>query len=709
MDATNPDISRQTVKDRVRNLFSFLLEANRLRFAPTRKLNDQERVIPLSRLPEDPSIQLIRPVPAHDGEPAAEFSLVVTRPVLTTCPSPPQNLREWLITGWDDPAQEATKVESVNRVPDGGEESEVVTVYFASNAERVAAWQQWNATRNEWRGPELRTREAFAFFERLYELHALLEKDGERLELMVGDGMLRWVARSNFEDQDVEILHPMLLKRVELLFDPKKPEFRIVETDRDTELYRAPLLDIENLNAAGLLQREKDLASAGYHPMGFQDTTAFCVSLVHTLSAAKGKWLDQPADEVLPDPQMWRSPALLVRRRTEGMANAITSILDDIDKREVFPPAFGQITGIPDEQVSTQATSPAGTSDSSASAPPRGPEPEILLAKETNAEQLQIIRKLSHAGTVLVQGPPGTGKTHTIANIIGHLLAQGKSILVTSHTPKALRVLRDQVPKDLQALCVSALGSDRDARSQLEAAVSGINERIARASIETLATQIGQRTEERLRLMERATLLTSQIREALAAEYRPIEVLGVKMTPADAARHCAKHTAESAWLPGPLKTGSELSLSVEELAFLYGTNHQFTAVEERDATDPLPDLQKMPTSAQFKSLCAQYRDLLTYDLRAKPDWWTEGNPATSEDLARCLEDIEREFAESLRRQTWRPFAIVAGMQGGLQREVWETLCTRIAEARSLSIGMRQPVLEFSERAPPPRARGAWGD
>ncbi len=42
---------------------------------------------------------------------------------------------------------------------------------------------------------------------------------------------------------------------------------------------------------------------------------------------------------------------------------------------------------------------------------------------------------------MLVQGPPGTGKTHTIANLIGHLLAQGKSVLVTSEKPKALLVM----------------------------------------------------------------------------------------------------------------------------------------------------------------------------------------------------------------------------------------------------------------------------
>src|SRR5260221_13318526 len=102
---------------------------------------------------------------------------------------------------------------------------------------------------------------------------------------------------------------------------------------------------------------------------------------------------------------------------------------------------------------------------------PNGEDEHILLSKPANAEQLEIARRLERNNAVLVQGPPGTGKTHTIANLIGHLLAQGKSILVTSHTTKALRVLRDQVVPRLRPLCVSLLDSDIDSRRQLESSV----------------------------------------------------------------------------------------------------------------------------------------------------------------------------------------------------------------------------------------------
>ncbi|MFR6360135.1 MAG: AAA domain-containing protein [Sutterella wadsworthensis] len=68
---------------------------------------------------------------------------------------------------------------------------------------------------------------------------------------------------------------------------------------------------------------------------------------------------------------------------------------------------------------------------------------------------------------MLVQGPPGTGKTHTIANLLGHFLSQGKRVLVTSHTTKALSVVKDLPPKEIQPLCVTMLGDREGPRADL--------------------------------------------------------------------------------------------------------------------------------------------------------------------------------------------------------------------------------------------------
>ena len=104
---------------------------------------------------------------------------------------------------------------------------------------------------------------------------------------------------------------------------------------------------------------------------------------------------------------------------------------------------------------------------------------DILLSKEANKEQLDIAKRIEHYNAVLVQGPPGTGKTHTIANLMGHFLAQGKSVLVTSYTKKALSVLKEKVAPGLQDLCVSMLD---DSNVDMERSVDGITSYTSRTT-----------------------------------------------------------------------------------------------------------------------------------------------------------------------------------------------------------------------------------
>lgn len=397
MAQQQPPTDDRSLKDRVLRLFKFLYEVNRLRYRPERTLQEQVLVIPLTRLPEHPSIQMVRPV-AAEGQPPAEFELKVIRARVTRCPEPPPLLREWLLSGWDDPTKEAAYAESQNEVNEKGES---ITIVFADDTNRTSAWEQWTATRNAWVAPEIRARNALAFFEKLYELYALLEKDGERLELMVADGVLNWQVRSTMEHSDVRIEHPVMLKRVELSFNPSTPEFRVVDTDHQTELYTSLLIDLEGINASGIDARQRELANADYHPMGFADTQAFLTALVQTISPAHGLYLEEQGKDFEPHPRLWREPVLLVRRRVQGVTNAISRIIDDIERKEAFPPAFGQIVGMPKEweSVAEAETGQSGTSSRSGRSDALAARPiddnEILLAKETNEEQMQIIRRLA--------------------------------------------------------------------------------------------------------------------------------------------------------------------------------------------------------------------------------------------------------------------------------------------------------------------------
>src|SRR5262249_23132675 len=157
-------------------------------------------------------------------------------------------------------------------------------------------------------------------------------------------------------------------------------------------------------------------------------------------------------------------------------------------------------------------------------------------------------------GAVLVQGPPGTGKTHTIGNLIGHLLAQGKSVLVTSHTSKALRVLDGHLVPQLQPLCVSVLGSDAENREALERAVAGIAERLA-SSVEQLEAEAKRLEADRGSLLRRLASARQALLECISGEYRDVVVAGEAYQPSLAARLLTQGAQSEAWIPGQVESG----------------------------------------------------------------------------------------------------------------------------------------------------------
>ncbi|HEY0939751.1 MAG TPA: AAA domain-containing protein [Steroidobacter sp.] len=661
------------IRHKLRQLYLFLKEANQLRFPPVRHVSQHPRAIRLADAPDHPCVRIRRPGVDDGGQVEDDCLLRIARPVSTPCPPPPFNVANWLLPDWDDPTKAAYFSATRNVA---AADSPPLNIRFDDDEQRLADFEAWVAQREEWAVTELAARKALGFFELFYEIHSAIERDGELLELVAADGRLNWRTVSSIEGS-VPIDHPVLLKRVELRFDASAAEFSIHETDRPTELYSGLFVDLQNTAAASLRNRTAELENSGLHPWGGDDTENYLKTLVQTLSPTSGRLLkERVADEPSDAPRMWRDPMLILRKRVGGIANAVDAIIDDIDQRKAFAPAMVQITGTSVEETPPKVL-PEETATSASPAAPIDDD-DVLLGKEANREQIQIIKRLSHSGSVLVQGPPGTGKTHTIANLIGHQLAQGKSILVTAQTAKALRVLRDKVPEVLRPLCVAVLGSDQDARRQLETSIGSITERLTTetsASLVSRATRLGQRRRE---LLTELRVLQRDLREALENEYREITVDERRFSPADAAKFVKAHGTQHAWIPGPVNLGVPLPLNSHELGRLYALGATFTADEEQDARRPLPNLDELPAEREFEAQASEHQRLATADLSAGTHRWTRtGSSAAIHTLAATLAE---EFSELRRRQAWRPYAIVAGISGGTQREVWEQLIQGIEEA-----------------------------
>jgi hypothetical protein len=295
----------------------------------------------------------------------------------------------------------------------------------------------------------------------------------------------------------------------------------------------------------------------------------------------------------------------------------------------------------------------------------------------------------------LVQGPPGTGKTHTIGNLVGHLLAQGKSVLVTSHTTKALRMVRHHIVPELRPLCVSLLESDLDSRKQLESAVGSIAERLSRADAGSLELEAKKLESERLDVLKKLDEIRTQLAEARADEYRSIAIGGKCWVPADAARQVVQEKDALGWLPGPVAAVAPLQLSAGELADLYRTGVSISREDENELSGHLPELQDLPRVEEFEASVSERNRLGMEDLDLRSDLWESGAAQTS---AGEIEGLAAALAQAVEplsgKDKWKLAAVYAGKYGDVHRQPWDQLISFVRLVHREAANVQESFVKY---------------
>lgn len=681
------EIDREAARTSLLKVFRFLKEFNQLRNPVIRDIDRQPWVMWFRDLPDHPDIQW--GADADFGPNPGDVILKVRRPIRTAAPEPPAAIRPWLKEGWQSsstppevvPERRKTALDGTARVE-----------RFTDDPVRVDLWRQYQQVHEEWARTDRAAVAAMQVFDRLFDLHSRLDRESERVELMLGDGLLDW-----HPEEGDPIRHPLLLQELTLTFDPDVPEFTLTETDQPPEFYSAPLTDVPDVQPAALARCQEELEAEGFEPLGGEETDAFLRRVV-VLLAADGQFAPQAGWQVRPGtPVITREPVVFLRNRSLGFARALEAIIADLPEREEIPPALLRLVGIDDSEHEAAAVEENWVGS------PNGEDEEVLLSKPANPEQLQIAKRLERHGAVLVQGPPGTGKTHTIANLLGHLLAQGKSVLVTSHTAKALRVVRDQVVEPLRPLCVSLVD---DSSNQLAAAIDAISDRLATANPDELEKEARRLQEERIRLLQSLRNARTQLRDARMDEYRSIVVAGREFTPVEAARHVAAHREADSWIPRPATPGAALPLSEGELADLYRTNRTVSPTDERELAATLPDPAALLSPSEFEALLTQRREIIREEIDHREDLW-QNPPETQagEQLQDLLDRIRAALAQVPGGEAWRLEAMLDGRQGGAHEAAWRELIADIGQVQELASQAQILLLRKGPELPADQAEG----
>ena len=456
------------LRDKAVRLFTYLKEVCQLRFIVVRDCRSYEQVLWFHAIPREPECFCI----VWNGATEANESWIeVHRSPEPSCPPVAPSCKEWISqAALLNSAETPTLRERILApVPEGPSPS---YIELSTKPDVQAMWREYLGTKWEpWAKEHRRWKGVQQAYGNLFSIYQQQKRLGESFELRVGLGLLSWQTPTG-----ERIYRHILAGQANINFDASRGVISVSAAAEGVKLtLEHDMLDPSQLPTPEQHQAVEDGVQANAETPWDQNLIEPLLRRwVHAMNE-RGRYENslQPPVSASPIPQVIFAPALILRRRT---ARTIVKLLDDITKNlerdGKIPFGVRRLCQIVDDVV-------PDADDESAHAPTttQPADTETYFPLPANDEQSTIAQRLSTGRGLLVQGPPGTGKSHTIANLICHLLAKGKRVLVTSQTPRALKVLQDKIPQELSALCVSILGNDTGALKNMENSVLGITER----------------------------------------------------------------------------------------------------------------------------------------------------------------------------------------------------------------------------------------
>ncbi len=213
---------------------------------------------------------------------------------------------------------------------------------------------------------------------------------------------------------------------------------------------------------------------------------------------------------------------------------------------------------------------------------------------------------------MLVKGPPGTGKSHTIANLICHLLAKGERILITAKKPRALQVLQGLLPEELRPLCISLLGNGPEERRALEASVNGILNQRENWESDLAEQQLNDREHNLRTLKDKKAEIDLRIRAIRESETHPHTIAegAYRGTAARIAQAVNRDRAKYNWFKDDVRWDENWPrwISTNHLQSVLAALRRFT-LEMREELR-LAWLQTLPSAEYFANLVQNERSAI---------------------------------------------------------------------------------------------------
>lgn len=602
---TGDALSEQQVHDprtqKVVRLVDFLLRLTTLRTKIIREIAEYQKVLWLSDVPHERGC--FTQVWGRDEEHESDEWLEVQNRREPELPVVPPSCKDWVnlsaLRNKNDLPELHSQITRQIQNPDWREGSDLPETIphserleYHSEIQRAwdsyveEKWLPWTEEHNAWE----RVHKVYSALFGIYQEQLRL---GEEYELILGLGLLTWQTPTGQRVQRHLVVADAILE-----FESRLGKFTVrPHTEGAKVRPELDMLDIEDQPARAEESAKALLAAAEDDPWEKGCVEGVLQALVHSINP-QGEYDDSPyvkATRATEKPVVEFAPALILRKRSaKGLTETLKRIKEQIAIGEPIPGEFADLAEI---RLEKGSESPNGQEEVIAEF-----DGEVFFPKPSNDEQRRIVDKIRASSGVLVQGPPGTGKSHTIANLICHLLATGQRTLITAKTPRALQVLERHVPDEMRPLCINLLGSGPEERRSLESSVGGILRKNEEYN-ESRSTRERTILEERLRgLREESAKVNRRLRDIRESETHTHSIAEgtYRGTAARITEAVNRDRHQYQWFTDSAHLDKTCQFTTNDLIKVLAALRQFTPEKRREMGQKWPEV--LPSPERFAEL-----------------------------------------------------------------------------------------------------------
>lgn len=587
-----------TQSDKAVRLFQFLAQARRLREKPItdiKTFESQGTVIWLSDIAQgivanswpieldhricDRLGMSLTELPVKDME--EDTILLSDRPVSLECPELDENLVPWFEKPFDNHKRQPKMLKILRENGVAKRFTDQPKAMQQQAEQWLVQWQQWAAAKKYQE-----------FYQQLFQSHLVASQSSEEYELVLGLGLLTWNGhgtspiRRHLFIAPVDTIHEKDTGRVRV-----KLAQSALELKAELDFIPAEILD-DRTFVSDVTAKAAEFSSHVLDTELFDELGAITA---HSLSTSAVYLPDGAAGGPASYPVITWAPALILReRRNAGFAQAYDRLAEQIQQSGEVPAGLLSLID-PDQTTPPNLTPLPGAVVNF--------DDEVFSPLPLNEVQQRIIERVDKHSQTVVQGPPGTGKTHTAAALLSHFLAQGKRVLVTAHTERALYEVRDKLPEEIRELAVSVIGTSAADMADLRVAV----EKISRSSAEFDANDSQQaisNAKSNLRnLRERRQYLLAEIATEFRRKSEPLKITGYELSPTLAMEKVQAKAEKYQWICDlvPDTPKRDFPLTQEEIAEYCTLFATLADVNRKEANAAKKiDIAKLPSLSEFE-------------------------------------------------------------------------------------------------------------